>query len=143
MWPCLGKFQRRKLVWTTMKQKQTHIKDWSNGDWKHWTCNISMIKIMLIKLTYCLEKHYRTGSSQEIKVNQQWTIEIMHVILKVTMDLLINCKIPYFVIFSWHDINCLAVETSIFPFLNQSSFIFAKNKWVFTRKFTPCKPRRG
>lgn len=143
MWPCVGKFQRRKLVWTTMKQKQTHIKDWSNGDWKHWTCNSFYDQIHVDKFYICLEKHDRTGSSQDIKVNQQWTIEIMHVLLKVTMDLLINCKIPYFVIFSWHDINCLAVETSIFPFLNQSSFIFAKNKWVFTRKLTPCKPRRG
>lgn len=32
---------------------------------------VYMIKIMLINFTYCLEKHYRTGSSQEIKVNQQ------------------------------------------------------------------------
>lgn len=126
MWPCVGKFQRRNLVWTTMKQKQTHIKDWSNGDWKHWTCNISMIKIMLIKFTYCLEKHYRTGSGQDIKVNQQWTIEIMHVLLKVTMDLLISCKIPYFVIFSWHNIYCLAVKTFIFPFLKPILIYFCK-----------------
>lgn len=97
MWPCVGKFQRRKLVWTTMKQKQTHIKDWSNGDWKHWTCNSFYDQIHVDKFYICLEKHYRTGSSQDIKVNQQWTIEIMHVLLKVTMNLLINCKIPYFV----------------------------------------------
>lgn len=32
---------------------------------------VSMIKIMLINFTYCLEKHYRTGSSQDIKVYQQ------------------------------------------------------------------------
>lgn len=141
MWPCVGKFQRRKLVWTTMKQKQTHINDWSNGDWKHWTCN-SLYDQNHVDKFYILSWE-TLPSSQDIKVNQQWTIEIMHVLLKVTMGLLINCKIPYFVIFSWHNINCLAVETSIFPFLNQSSFIFAKNKWVFTRKLTPCKPRRG
>lgn len=32
---------------------------------------VSMIKILLMNLTYCLEKHDRTGSSQDIKVNQQ------------------------------------------------------------------------
>lgn len=95
----------RREIWTTMKQKQTHIKDWSNGDWKHWTCNSFYDQNHVDKFYICLEKHYRTGSSQEIKVNQQWMIEIMHVLLKVTIDLLvINCKIPNFVIFSWHNI---------------------------------------
>lgn len=125
MWPCVGKFQRRKLVWTTMKQKQTHIKDWSNGDWKHWTCNSFYDQIHVDKFYICLEKHYRTSSSQGIKVNQQWTIEIMHVLLKVTMDLLvINCKIPNFVIFSWHSIYFLAVETFVFPFFKTNPHLF-------------------
>lgn len=129
MWPCVGKFQRRKLVWTTMKQKQTHIKHWSNGDWKHWTCNSFYHQIHVDKFNICLAKHYWTGSSQDIKVNQQWTIEIMHVLLKVTMDLLINCKIPYFVIFSWHNIYCLAVETSIFPLFLQRINEYLLGSW--------------
>lgn len=133
MWPCVGKFQRRKLVWTTMKQKQTHIKDWSNGDWKHWTCNSFYDQIHVDKFYICLEKHYRTGSSQDIKVNQQWTIEIMHVLLKVSMDLLvINCKIPNFVIFSWHSIyffGCGNICISLFK-TNPHLFLQIINEYL-------------
>lgn len=93
---------------------------------------VSMIKIMLINFTYCLEKHYRTGSSQDNKVYQQSTIEIMHVLLKVTMDLLINCKIPYIVNFSWHNIyffGCGNIYISLFK-TNPHLFLQRINEYL-------------